>query len=88
MRAPGLTAYTCWRRAAQLQVLAGELGKPTPIRVETIEKTSKKNPATYLDLAKNTYRVLLTRGLQGCFVYFQDERTRDFFLSRVEWPEE
>lgn len=33
---------------------------------------------------KNTYRVLLTRGLRGCYVYFMDAPTRDFFLSRLE----
>jgi hypothetical protein len=33
---------------------------------------------------KNTYRVLLTRGLRGCFVHFLDSQTRDFFLSRLE----
>lgn len=33
---------------------------------------------------KNTYRVLLTRGLRGCYVYFLDGPTRDFFLSRLE----
>ena len=36
------------------------------------------------DLVKNTYRVLLTRGLKGCYVYFQDEATKTFVLSRVE----
>jgi len=33
---------------------------------------------------KSTYRVLLTRGLRGCYVYFMDSPTRDFFLSRTE----
>ena len=37
-------------------------------------------------LVKQTYRVLLTRGLKGCFVYFQDDATRDFLLSRVQLP--
>jgi hypothetical protein len=32
---------------------------------------------------KNTYRVLLSRGLKGCFVYFTDEKTRDFVESRI-----
>jgi hypothetical protein len=41
-----------------------------------------------MSLVKNTYRVLLTRGLQGCYVYFEDDQTRDFVLSRIEWPEE
>ena len=33
---------------------------------------------------KNTYKTLLTRGMRGCFVYFTDEETRQFFLSRLE----
>ena len=32
---------------------------------------------------KSTYRVLLTRGLRGCYVYFMDAPTRDFFLNRT-----
>lgn len=35
---------------------------------------------------KSTYRVLLTRGLRGCYVYFMDAPTRDFFMSRTERP--
>lgn len=37
-----------------------------------------------MSLVKQTYRVLLTRGLKGCYVYFMDRPTRDFFKSRVE----
>ena len=33
---------------------------------------------------KQTYRVLLTRGLKGCYVFFEDQATRDFVLSRLE----
>jgi DUF2075 family protein len=40
--------------------------------------------AEFTDFVKSTYRVLLTRGLRGCFVYFMDAPTRDFFLSRTE----
>jgi hypothetical protein len=32
------------------------------------------------------YRVLLTRGLRGCYVYFQDQQTQDFVLSRLDRP--
>ena len=35
-------------------------------------------------LLKNTYRVLLTRGMRGCYVYFLDEDTRNFFRSRIK----
>ncbi len=38
----------------------------------------------FTDFVKSTYRVLLTRGLRGCYVYFTDAPTRDFFLSRIE----
>ena len=40
--------------------------------------------AEFTDFVKSTYRVLLTRGLRGCYVYFMDAPTRDFFLSRTE----
>jgi hypothetical protein len=33
---------------------------------------------------KNTYRVLLTRGMKGCYVYFVDRETERFFRSRME----
>ncbi len=44
---------------------------------------SAKTERDFLELVKNTYRVLLTRGMKGCYVYFQDEDTRNFFESRV-----
>lgn len=37
----------------------------------------------FLALVKNTYRVLLTRGLKGCYVFFMDSETRSFFESRL-----
>lgn len=40
--------------------------------------------AEFTAFVKSTYRVLLTRGLRGCYVYFMDAPTHDFFLSRVE----
>jgi hypothetical protein len=39
----------------------------------------------FTELVKNTYRVLLTRGLKGCFVYFMDPATRTFFESRMDF---
>ncbi len=44
----------------------------------------KKSGDKFIDLVKSTYRVLLTRGMKGCYVYFQDKSTRDFFRSRIE----
>ena len=31
---------------------------------------------------KNTYRTLMTRGMKGCYVYFTDKETADFFKNR------
>lgn len=40
----------------------------------------------FLELVKRTYRVLLTRGMKGCYVYFMDPATRDHVQSRMEAP--
>ena len=65
----------------------GWIGQPEFSHDSVVKRGGKKDPAMFAELVKNTYRVLLTRGLQGCYVYFEDDQTRDFFLSRVEWPE-
>ena len=38
----------------------------------------------FVDLVKNTYRVLLSRGLKGCYVYFMDKGTETFIRNRCE----
>ena len=45
----------------------------------------KRSRDRFLELVKNTYRVLLSRGMKGCYVYFEDEDTRNFVMSRMEW---
>lgn len=48
---------------------------------DTVVKCSK---ADFLKLVKNTYRVLLSRGMKGCYVYFMDKETERFVKSRME----
>ena len=38
--------------------------------------------ARFTDCVRNAYRVLLTRGLKGCYVYIQDQETKRFIHSR------
>ncbi len=38
----------------------------------------------FIDLVRNTYRVLLSRGLKGCYVHCMDESTEAFIRSRTE----
>jgi hypothetical protein len=64
----------------------GWIGQPEYSK-DTIVKRAGQDLSLFTDLVKNTYRVLLTRGLRGCYVYFEDEQTRDFWLSRAEWEQ-
>lgn len=49
---------------------------------DSVVKRSKEH---FVELVKNTYRVLFTRGIKGCYVYFMDDGTRKFFQSRIEF---
>jgi DUF2075 family protein len=40
--------------------------------------------ANFTQYVKNTYRVLLTRGIKGCYLYFLDDDTRRFFENRMQ----
>ena len=51
---------------------------------DSVVKRDAKTDGEFTALVKNAYRVLLTRGLRGCAVYFQDGPTRDFVLTRIE----
>ncbi len=51
------------------------------------KKMLKENPEETrrkLDLIiKNTYRTLMTRGMKGCYVYFEDKETEEYFKNRL-----
>ncbi len=48
---------------------------------DTVVRGSKDK---FTELIKNSYRILLTRGLKGCYVYFMDKDTERFVKSRME----
>jgi DUF2075 family protein len=35
------------------------------------------------EIIRNTYRTLMTRGMKGCYVYFADKATSDYFKSLI-----
>jgi hypothetical protein len=35
------------------------------------------------EIIKNTYRTLMTRGMKGCYVYFTDEETKEYFKNKI-----
>jgi uncharacterized protein len=53
-------------------------------KTESADQVVKRSKERFVDLVKNTYRVLLSRGLKGCFVHFLDKETERFVRSRME----
>jgi DUF2075 family protein len=35
------------------------------------------------ELIRNTYRTLMSRGMKGCYVYFVDETTAEYFKNKL-----
>ena len=56
------------------------IGQPNQSK-DTVVSRSRDH---FIDLVKNTYRVLLTRGLRGCYLCFTDKATERFVRSRTE----
>lgn len=51
---------------------------------QSFDSTVKRAKEAFAELVKNTYRVLLSRGLKGCYVCFLDKDTERFVRSRAE----
>lgn len=51
---------------------------------KSFDSVVKRSRERFVDMVKNTYRVLLSRGMQGCYVYFMDKETERFVRSRME----
>jgi DUF2075 family protein len=51
---------------------------------ESHDRSVKQSKADFLQLVKNTYRVLLSRGMKGCYVCFLDKDTERFVRSRMD----
>lgn len=51
---------------------------------KSFDTVVKRSGDRFTQMVKNTYRVLLTRGMKGCFVHFMDRNTEMFFRSRME----
>jgi DUF2075 family protein len=51
------------------------------------KKEMKENPILASEKAdeiiRNTYRTLMTRGMKGCYVYFTDNSTAEYFRQRL-----
>jgi len=48
------------------------------------DRVVKQSRGKYLTLVKDAYRVLLSRGMKGCYVYFLNAQTEKYFRSRIK----
>ena len=74
---PGLRVRLRRRHLRPRPALGSRLtatGSATPS--QSHDSIVKRSGDRFTDLVKRTYRVLLTRGMKGCYVYFEDEATR------------
>lgn len=53
-----------------------------------IKKMYKENKMTAREISdtiiKNTYRVLLTRGIKGCYIYCVDKKLNDYIKKQID----
>ncbi|MBC5992428.1 DUF2075 domain-containing protein [Pontibacter cellulosilyticus] len=48
-----------------------------------LKENKEETMSRLTDIVKNTYRTLMSRGMKGCYVYFTDKETEEYFRSRV-----
>ncbi len=53
-------------------------------KTKSFDTVVKRSGDRFTQMVKNTYRVLLTRGMKGCYVHFMDKNTENLFRSRAE----
>ena len=61
-----------------------ETGTWTGDSTKSFDTVVKRSKDQFKRMVKNTYRVLLTRGMKGCYVTFLDKNSEHFFRSRME----
>jgi DUF2075 family protein len=56
------------------------VGDPKGTRDPILQRSTER----FDEYVKNIYRVLMSRGLKGCYVYFVDKDTERYFKSRID----
>jgi hypothetical protein len=51
---------------------------------QTADPTLRRSGEEFEKHVRNIYRVLMTRGMKGCYLYFVDKETENFVRSRME----
>lgn len=74
-------AGVIWGRDLRFDPLSQQWIADRTASRDNVVRRSGEDFAAYV---RNIYRVLLSRGLKGCYVYCEDEETAKFLLSRCE----
>lgn len=64
-----------------------EVGSWIADKKKSFDTTVKRSGDNLEQFLKNTYRVLLSRGMKGCYVYFVDKATEDYFRNRMGYSD-
>ncbi len=90
-----MTAGFCWKWSAPKDdgILEDDVqlpgfsrpwnAKPDGDKSRSFDTVVKRSGEKFVQLVQNTYRVLLTRGLKGCYVHFMDKETESYFRDRL-----
>jgi DUF2075 family protein len=49
----------------------------------SLRSVALRDPARGLSLLKNRYRIMLTRGIEGTFIFVEDQRTLEHLMEIV-----
>lgn len=50
----------------------------------TCDPTLRRDRDNFEKYVKNIYRVLMTRGMKGCYIYFCDKKVEQYFRDRID----
>jgi len=71
----GVVTTNPYKRAKTDKSLSGYKGQMKVNSEATLKRTDL--------IIKNTYRTLMTRGMKGCYVYFTDRETQEYFKANL-----
>ena len=52
--------------------------------IDGLKRKAASDPSSIIHLLQNRYRIFLTRGILGTFIFFEDEETKEFVQSKMD----
>jgi len=77
-----VSQFRCMGSNKSLEWVASTDSLSTDISA-TRDPVLRRSPGHFDDYVRNIYRVLLSRGMKGCYVYFVDKEVEGCFRGRI-----